>query len=143
MSKVIQEYTAYIETMNVTAANVATGWAPGNMCTVTGAENFVALASGSNVYGMFLDDDSELRTPPTGSIASVWHGDRCIIKGDDAADAQAAYDYAASWSAGCAVYCDAVGKLTATNTGSRRIGTCYMVPSAQNGFELGVVLFAI
>lgn len=144
MAHVIQEYTSFIDTMHVTAATISTAWEPGNMAQLSGGQDFVALASGSDVYGMFLDDSDELSAPPTGSIVSIWHGNRCTIKADDATNAQAAFDYAATWTVNCAVYCDENGLLTADNTGSeRRIGTCYKVPSVHNGFELGVVLYAI
>ena len=145
MSKVIVNFAAQKKTYAVTAAVVATGWKPGQVFTLVAAGDYIKIAQADESMFVAIDDDDELSTPPTGSLATVIFGSGTEFFVDHseevaASDAVRVYETeVASASAGANLYVGSTGKWQTTATGSVK-GKLSEIPAAANNFRLGVIL---
>lgn len=145
MSKVIVNFAAQKKTYAVEAANVTTGWLPGQAFTLNAAGDYIQLAEADEAMFVAIDDDDELSTPPTGSLATVIFGSGTeffVDHSEEVAAASAVRVYeteVASASAGANLYIGAAGKWQTTATGSVK-GKLTEIPAAANNYRVGVIL---
>ena len=145
MSKVIVNFAAQKKTYPVTDAVVATGWMPGQAFTLNAAGDYIELAEADEAMFVAIDDDDELSTPPTGSLATVIFGSGTEFFVDHseevaASSADRVYESAvASAAAGANLYINASGKWQTAATGSVK-GKLSEIPVAANNYRMGVIL---
>jgi len=145
MSKVIVSFAAQKKSYQVTDANVATGWLPGQAFTLNAAGDYIEIAEADEAMFVAVDDDDELSTPPTGSLATVIFGSGTeffVDHSEEVAASSAARVYeseVASASAGANLYIGAAGKWQTTATGSVK-GKLTEIPVAANNYRMGVIL---
>ena len=145
MSKVIINFAAQKKTYAVTSANVTTGWMPGQAFTFNAAGDYIELAEADEAMFVAVDDDDELSTPPTGSLATVIFGsgtEFIVDHSEEVAASSAARVYEAdvlAAAAGANLYINATGKWQVAATGSVK-GKLSVIPNAGNNYRMGAIL---
>lgn len=145
MSKVLISFAAQKKTYPVAAGTVTTGWMPGQAFTLNAAGDYIELAEADEAMFVAVDDDDELSTPPTGSLATVIFGagtEFIVDHSEEVAASSADRVYeanVASASAGADLYINASGKWQTAATGSVK-GKLSVIPTADNNYRMGVIL---
>ena len=145
MSKVLVKFAAQKKTYPVDSADVVTGWLPGQVFTLKADGESIQIANVNDAMFVAVDDDDELSTPPTGSLATVVFGsgtEILINHAEEVAASDAARAYASeveSASAGASLYVSTAGKWQTTATGSVA-AKLSQIPSAANNYEMGLML---
>jgi len=151
MSKVLIQKAVQKDFFPVSDAAVATGWLPGQVATLGATGQYINLITagatgGPSNVAMFVlgDDDTEVVTPPSGSLATVYYGAGTKLVIDHSTEvklgsATRAYNASLeSASAGMPVYLDTAGKFSATSSGSV-MGMLFQVPAAVNNYGAGII----
>jgi len=143
------------------AANHTMGWTPGinwipgqcfKLDAVDSTYAILCDTMGEQIYGIVIDDDTELAQPPAAEKVTILHG-HSLVTIDHTAETAAgtvtaaylAYEKA-SVEAGSPMnllYTNSVGKLSTTASGSanRPAGFIVQVPAAVNSYTLRFILF--
>jgi hypothetical protein len=145
MSKVIVNYAAQKKSYPVLAANVVTGWMPGQAFTLNAAGDYIELAEADEAMFVAIDDNDELSTPPTGSLATVIFGSGTeffVDHSEEVAASDASRVYAndvLTAAAGANLYVNNAGKWQVAATGSVK-GKLSEIPAAANNYRVGIIL---
>ena len=152
MSKVIVYHAPYIDSYQLNAATITSGWLPGQWSCLDSTGLKVRLSTSTlESQFVFIDAPTEVASPPSGSLVSCLYGpgSKILIDHSDmvaAGTTTAAYlaysktDIEAA-SINQLLYVDANGKFTTTQpgTGSSK-ARVWQVPSSTNSYGLGVWL---
>jgi hypothetical protein len=134
----------------VMAATVTSGWLPGTFFTLNSLGYAVqATATGDDAMFIAGDDDTEVVSPPSGSLLTQYYGSGTRLEISHAAE-KAAGTVTAAYLAyskteveaatrGASLYCDTSGKWCTSASGSIK-GKLVQVPSSANDYTLGVIL---
>jgi len=145
MSKVYLDIENAKLTYPVSAAVVATGWMPGQAFTLNSTATSVAIAVTDEALFVGMDDDTEVSTPPTGSLVTCVYGAGTTLRIDhsqEVAASSAARAYVSgveSAAIAADLYINNEGKWTNSATGSVK-GKMFVKPTAANNYTLGVIL---
>jgi len=130
-------------------------WIPGQCFKLDGTDPTYGIlcdTAGEQIFGLVIDDDDELASPPAAQLATVLHGHSRVeishVAETAAGTVTAAYlaYEKASVEAGSPMdllWTNASGKLSTTTSGSanRPAGFIMQVPAAANNYTLEMILF--
>lgn len=130
-------------------------WIPGQCFKLEATDpryGILCDTAGEQIFGIVIDDDTELASPPVSELATVLHGHSRIeishVAETNAGTVGAAYlaYEKASVEAGAPMdllWTNANGKLSTTASGSanRPAGFIMQVPAAANNYTLELILF--
>lgn len=145
MSKVILYQAFAKDTFPINSATIVTGWLPGQGMQLTSTGEYAEIGSVDNVMFIALDDEDEVKTPPSASIVTGVYGSGTkfiIDHSEEVAASNAARAYASnveSASMNQLLYMGTDGKWTTTASGSVK-GQLFQIPSSDNSYGLGVIL---
>jgi hypothetical protein len=134
----------------VMAATVTAGWLPGTAFTLNNLNYAIpALVIGDGAMFVAGDDDTEVVSPPSGSLLTCYYGSGTRLEISHAAE-KAASTVTAAYLAyskteveasvpGASLYFDNGGKWCTSASGSIK-GKVVTVPTAANDYTLGVIL---
>ena len=130
-------------------------WLPGQCFKLHATDpryGILCDTAGEQIFGIVIDDDNELASPPVSQLATVLHG-HSRIEISHAAETNAgtvtaaylAYEKASVEAASPMdlLWTNAGGKLSTTASGSanRPAGFVMQVPGASNNYTLELILF--
>ncbi len=145
-NKVTRRYSGIEDQLPASSSVASTGWYPGQFGCKNATDGTMELYDGTQdeVYGMIIDDDNELRNPPTGNLVTIVGG---MAKMEVQNSAVNESYVNTTWQLMDTIYVDTNARMTphynATATvgsGSIRVGACYQVPTANNSYTIGVLL---
>jgi len=145
MSKIIPLHIPYKDTWQVAAPTVTTGWKPGQGGCLDSTGQFAQLAVADSTLFIMMDAPNELSTPPTGSLVTGFYGSGSKFIVDHSAEVAAsdptrAYESdVPSAAINSDLFMSANSKWTSVATGSVK-GKMYQLPTANNNYDLGVIL---
>ena len=145
MSKVLVLRAFAKDFHDVAAATIATGWLPGQCFQYSATGEYVEVGSVDNTMFVVGDDDDELSSPPSGSLVTLYYGSgtKLLINHAEevtASSASRAYETEVESAAPNAnLYVGATGLWQTTASGSVK-AKLFQVPSADNNYELGLIL---
>ena len=130
-------------------------WIPGQCFKLDGTDPTYGIlcdTAGEQIFGIVIDDDTELASPPAAQLATVLHGhsrieiDHSDVPAVSVGDATYFAYEKASVEAGSPMdllWTNASGKLSTTASGSanRPAGFIMQVPSSLNNYTLELILF--
>ena len=132
----------------VMAATVTSGWLPGTFFTLNSL-GYVVPATGDDAMFIAGDDDTEVVSPPSGSLLTQYYGSGTRLEISHAAEKVAGTTTAAylayskaeveASTNGASLYCDTNGKWCTSASGSVK-GKLTRIPSAANNYTMGVIL---
>lgn len=135
----------------VMAATVTTGWLPGTFFSLNSLGYMVQANATNNDDALFIaaDDDTEVVSPPSGSLLTALYGSGTRLEISHAAE-KAAGTVTAAYLAyskteveaatrSASLYCDTNGKWCTSASGSVK-GKLTQVPSSANDYTMGVIL---
>lgn len=149
MSKVLRKgFFGYEDSLDVSAATIITAWLPGQFAMWDSSnDNYVVLNDGThNIVGIIIDDETELKSIPSGSKVTVMYGGgKLYIDHADSAVTKAYETDIEAGSAGDVLYLSSNGKLTKTSgsgslTAAEYVGWMFQVPAAANNYQLGFIM---
>ncbi len=147
MSKLTLLKEVVRDTKPIAAATVTTGWTAGQCFQNSSTGDYAEIASVDNALYVGMDEDTELQTPPTGSLLTILYGAGTTFLVNHAAEVAAGssvrcYDTSSgnpeSGSQNQNLYINASGKWTTTATGSVK-GKLIGIPAAGNSYEIGII----
>jgi len=161
MAKVTRAgYFGWEDSLKV-SGSFAMAWTPGftwipGMCfkldLVDPTYGVLCDVNGEQIYGIVLDDDTELAQPPAAELVTILHG-HSALQIDHTAEVAAgtttagylAYEKTSveGGSPMELLYTNSAGKLSTTSSGSanRPAGFIIQVPAAANNYTLKFILF--
>lgn len=145
MSKVILYQAFAKDTFPITPQTIATGWLPGQGFQLNSTGDYAQVGDTDNVMFIGIDDDLEVKNPPSASVLTGIYGSGTKFVIDHSQEvavssADRAYESnVESASTNQLIYIGSNGKWTTASTGSVK-GQVFQVPNAQNNYGLGVIL---
>ena len=149
MSKVVLEYTGFLDYVEVAAATVLTGWYPGNVGILSSAELIKYAGGSAEAMYIIVDAPTELVAPPTGKLVTVLHGQGKIqVVPDSVSDWTNVFvGPLADWAENDPIYATSGGKLTQAynatpdaSSGSKQVGKVVVAPAAANAYTLTMIV---
>lgn len=145
MSKVSLSHSVVKESFPIAKATIATGWLPGQGFKLNTTGDYAEIGSVDNVMFIGIDDDTEVKNPPSASLLTGVYGAGTTMTIDHSAEVAAGSSvraYAANVESAAVnqlLYMDTDGKWSTVASGSVK-GQLFQVPSAANNYSLGLIM---